>query len=97
MKFQVNFTPSAGEDLKCFRPYEQKMIVAAIKGYLREDANIESSRRKRLRPTELAPWELKIGKYRVFYDFEGEGTVKIVAVGYKEHNELFIRGRRMEL
>jgi mRNA-degrading endonuclease RelE of RelBE toxin-antitoxin system len=37
-----------------------------------------------------------VGKYRVLYDLE-DGIAKIVAVGYKEHNELFIRGREAEL
>ena len=61
-----------------------------------EEADIESSRRKQLRPNELAPWELRAGKYRVFYEL-GAGEVKVVAIGYKEHNELLIRGRKVEL
>jgi len=96
MKFQIKLTPNANEDVKYFKPYEQKVIIAAIRSYLQVDAHIESHRRKRLRPSELAPWELKVGKYRVFYDLEGR-MAKIVAVGYKEHKDLFIRGRKVEL
>jgi mRNA-degrading endonuclease RelE of RelBE toxin-antitoxin system len=96
MKFQITLTPNANEDIKYFQPYAQKVIIAAIRSYLQVDAHTESHRRKRLRPSELAPWELKVGKYRVFYTLEGR-TAKIVAIGYKEHNDLFIRGRRVEL
>ena len=44
MKFRINLTPSAEEDLRYFGLYEQKTIVAGIKSYLREDADIESHR-----------------------------------------------------
>jgi hypothetical protein len=44
-----------------------------------------------------APWELRIGDFRVFYEIENDTTVKIVSIGHKEHNDLFIRGKRVEL
>jgi mRNA-degrading endonuclease RelE of RelBE toxin-antitoxin system len=50
-----------------------------------------------LRTNEIAAWELKLGKYRVFYDIEDDVTVKVAAVGYKEHNELFIQGERIKI
>lgn len=64
---------------------------------LRTDAETESKRRKRLRLNRLAPWELRLGKYGVFYEVVSAGKVRILAVGYKEHNDLFIQGERMEL
>jgi mRNA-degrading endonuclease RelE of RelBE toxin-antitoxin system len=96
MIFQVSFTPSAEQDLKSLQVYEQRIIVAAIRSYLLEDADIENKRRKQLGANKLAPWELRAGKYRVFYEW-GAGQVKVVAIGYKEHNELLIRGRKVEL
>ena len=30
-------------------------------------------------------------------DFEEDDQVKVVAVGHKEHNDLYIRGRKVEL
>jgi len=53
--------------------------------------------RKKLRPNPLAPWELKVSKYRVFYEVSQPQIVKIVAAGYKEHNDLFIRGKKVQL
>ena len=49
------------------------------------------------RDNALGPWELRIENYRVFYELADGTTVKIVAIGYKEHNDLFIRGRRVQL
>ena len=53
---------------------------------------------KLLRDNPLADWELRIGKFRVFYDVDSdEPTVRIVAVGHKEHNTLFIGGEEIKL
>jgi mRNA-degrading endonuclease RelE of RelBE toxin-antitoxin system len=102
MQFRVTATPSADEDLAYFKVFEQRIIVGAIRVHLVSDANIETNRRKRLTDHPLASWELRVGKYRVFYELEEheleeKGTVKIVAVGHKEHNALFVRGREVEL
>jgi mRNA-degrading endonuclease RelE of RelBE toxin-antitoxin system len=73
------------------------VIVDAARRYLRNDADVESQHRKKLRANPMAPWELRFGKYRVFYELVDVTAVKIVAIGYKEHNDLFIRGRRVKL
>ena len=97
MPFQVILTPSAEGDLDYFRRFEQRLIVDAFKRYLRNDAEVESQHRKQLRDNPLAPWELRLGKYRVFYEIANASIVKIIAIGYKEHNDLFIRGQKVEL
>lgn len=94
--FRITLTPSAGDDIRYFKPHEQRVIVAAIKTYLGVDAEIESRRRKRLRSNPLSPWELRLGDYRVFYELEND-NVRVLAVGSKEHGELHIRGRRVRL
>jgi len=97
MQFQIVLTPSADADLRHFRVFEQRTIVAAIRAQLTTDANIKSRHRKMLAEYPIAPWELRVGNCRVFYEFEAESTVKIIAVGYKQHNDLFIRGKKVEL
>jgi len=39
---------------------------------------------------------LRIGGYRVFYEVRVGGVVRVLAVGHKRHNELFIRGQKVE-
>src|SRR5438105_904711 len=97
MKFQITLTPSAEEDLRHFRVHEQRVIVDAILNHLSIDADTASRRRRKLRPNPLAPWELRVGSYRAFYKIEGESNVKVVAIGWKEHNSLLVRGRIVEL
>jgi mRNA-degrading endonuclease RelE of RelBE toxin-antitoxin system len=96
MKFEVSFTPSADEDLACYRTYQQKIIARGISRFLEVDAHVETRRRKQLRPESLAPWELRLGHYRLFYEIRGS-SVRILAIGHKEHNDLFIRGEKVEL
>lgn len=97
MEFSVDLTSSAIEDLDYYRKSERRLISDAIALFLTHDANVETRRRKPLRPNQIAQWELRIADYRVFYDFEDEDAVKVVAVGHKEHNDLFIRGKKVEL
>jgi mRNA interferase RelE/StbE len=98
MKYQLTFTPSAELDLIYFELPVRRVILDAIRKYLSIDANIATRRRKPLRVNPIAPWELRVGTYRVFYELELEAArVKIVAVGYKDHNDLYIRGEKVEL
>ena len=97
MKFTIRLTDRSVEDLDFFRKNERRIIADGIAEFLTHDADVETRRRKRMRPNPLAPWELRIGDYRVFYDVEKDNDVKIVAVGHKEHNDLFIRGEKVDL
>ena len=97
MKFEVLFVPSADEDLGCYQAHEQRIIRDAIGEFLEVDADVQNKRRKPLRSNPLAPWALRVGDYRVFYEIKADGVVRVLAVGRKRHNELFIRGRRAEI
>jgi mRNA-degrading endonuclease RelE of RelBE toxin-antitoxin system len=97
MKFDIKFVPSAEKDLDHYRAQEQRFILKAVPKFLEVDANLKTKKRKQLRPNPLAPWELRIGKYRVFYEIKGERLVRILAIGHKIHNDLFIRGKRVDI
>ena len=60
---------------------------------------VETRNRKPMRPNPLAPWELRIGTLRVYYDVEDtpEPKVYIRAVGIKERNRIRIAGVIFEL
>jgi mRNA-degrading endonuclease RelE of RelBE toxin-antitoxin system len=85
--------------LEYFRKPERALIFDEVDRYLMLEPNLESNSRKRLRPNELAEWELRLGKYRVFYDVKNNTVkiVKVIAVGYKKHNKLFFRGEEFDL
>lgn len=52
-----------------------------------------------MRPNPIAPWELRIGDLRVYYDVEEEPepVVYIRAVGVKERNRVRIGKEVIEL
>jgi mRNA-degrading endonuclease RelE of RelBE toxin-antitoxin system len=96
--YEVEFTPSARKDLKALRKVEQQAILDGIGVQLRFEPTVETTNRKRLEPNDIAEWELRLGKYRVFYDVvEQVKIVAIQAVGFKLGNELYIRGERKQL
>jgi len=96
--YTISFTPSAREDVRWFRKYDQQRIVTAIEAQLSHEPDIPTQQRKHLRPNQLARWELRAGQYRIFYDVVLENTVvSILAVGYKDGNTLYIRGKEYTL
>lgn len=97
MRFWIRLTDSAVEDLNHFRKRERQIIADETARQLMHNADVENRNRKPLRPNPLAQWELRIGDYRVFYDLAEGNVVKVVAVGCKQHNDLFIRGKKVEL
>ncbi|WP_374883042.1 type II toxin-antitoxin system RelE/ParE family toxin [Microseira sp. BLCC-F43] len=51
-----------------------------------------------MRPNDVAEWELRTGKYRVFYNVENNvQIVSIEVVGFKIGNQLFVRGKQRDL
>ena len=96
--FEIKFTESAKNDMRYFTKAEQTGILDEIEKQLRYEPTAETKNRKALRQTEIATRELRIGDVRVFYNvYEAENVINVVAVGWKEHNELFIRGEKVRL
>jgi mRNA-degrading endonuclease RelE of RelBE toxin-antitoxin system len=96
--YRIEFTPEAFGDLAALRKYDQSRVTASIESQLSYEPNKQTRNRKPLRPNKLAEWVLRIDTFRVFFDvFLDSETVKIVAVGVKEGNVLWIRGERFDL
>ena len=97
MSYEIQFVSSAKDQLNGFETTERKVIVAAIEEQLLNEPQIETRNRKRLRPNPLAPWELRVGNVRVFYDVEEPAKVTILAIGTKDRNKLYIGGKEIQL
>jgi len=96
--YQIELTPEAIDDLASFRKFDQVRIVDALENHLTHEPATETRNRKRLRPNQLAEWVLRIDTFRIFYDVDPTGeSVKVIAVGEKKGNDLFIHGERYEL
>jgi mRNA-degrading endonuclease RelE of RelBE toxin-antitoxin system len=96
--FEVLLTESARDDLRSLKKAAQNTILTAIEQQLVSEPLVHTRNRKPLRPNDLASWEARIGVHRVFYDVdEANQKVIIKAIGWKEHNRLFIRGKEYQL
>jgi mRNA-degrading endonuclease RelE of RelBE toxin-antitoxin system len=96
--YEIEFTPEALEDLQSLRKFEQQEVIAGVESQLKHEPTVETRNRKKLRPNDFAAWELRIGRFRVFYNVDD--TVHIVsleAIGFKIGNQLFIRGEKRKL
>jgi mRNA-degrading endonuclease RelE of RelBE toxin-antitoxin system len=78
---------------------ERSAALDAIERQLLYEPLVETRNRKPLRPNPIAPWELRVGKLRVFYEVvPGETSlVRILAVGKKERDILLVAGQEMRL
>jgi len=96
--FEVAFTESAVEDLRFLKKTEQNVVLDAIEQQLAKEPLVQTRNRKPLRANDLSSWEMRVGSHRIFYDVdESNQKVTIKAVGRKEHNKLFIRGKEYQL
>jgi mRNA-degrading endonuclease RelE of RelBE toxin-antitoxin system len=96
--FRIELTEQARADLFFYAVPERKMILEGIRGQLSHQPLVETKNRKPLRPNPIAAWELRIGRFRVFYEGDPVARrVMVQAVGNKEHNKLFVRGNEVKL
>jgi mRNA-degrading endonuclease RelE of RelBE toxin-antitoxin system len=96
--FEIEFTSEAEQDLKWFRKNEQNVILDAIEAQLRYEPTIETRNLKRLRPNQMAEWELRVGKFRIFYDVDNQmRIVSLEAIGLKIGSNMFFRGKERKL
>lgn len=99
MAYQIEFAESVKTHLQVLTVRRRATILDAIERQLANEPLVETRNRKPLRPNPVAPWELRVGTMRVFYDVS-EGPpqlVRVLAVGVKERNVLRIGGQEIQL
>ena len=66
---------------------------------LAHQPTLPTRKRKVLRANPIAPWELRLGDIRVFYEVQEEPEPQVIvkAVGMKRHNDLWIGEEKIEL
>ena len=99
MAYEIRFSESAEEHFARLTARERSLVAGAVRTQLLHEPMRETRNRKPLRPNPLAPWELRIGSLRVFYEVvgEGEGIVNVLAIGFKAGNRLIIAGEEIRI
>ena len=96
--FEIKFTDQAIADLKLLKKAERRSILSKLETQLIDEPTAETRNRKKLRPNQLAEWELRLGNFRIFYDVDQDnGLIKIQTVGYKVGSRLIIHGKEYKL
>jgi mRNA-degrading endonuclease RelE of RelBE toxin-antitoxin system len=68
--YRIRFAESAEEHFAQLTARQQAIVLDAAKVQLRYEPLRETRNRKPLRPNPLAPWELRVGSLRVFYEVD---------------------------
>ena len=99
MPYIIDYSPEAEDHLRWLTTRQQRTVVDNVERRLLHEPTVETKNRKPMRPNPVAPWELRLGTLRVYYDVEEqpEQRVIIVAVGVKEGNRVRIGGKVIEL
>jgi mRNA-degrading endonuclease RelE of RelBE toxin-antitoxin system len=97
--YKVEFAESVEAHLRALTARDRGTTLAAIERQLVHEPLRETRNKKPLRPNPIAPWELRVGHLRIFYEVlaSATGAVRILAVGRKRRNVLTIGGQEIEL
>jgi mRNA-degrading endonuclease RelE of RelBE toxin-antitoxin system len=97
--YRIEYSPASERHLRSLTARQQAIVLDTVDEQLMYQPTVETKNRKPMRPNPLAPWELRIGNLRVYYDVEEEpdAVVCINAVGVKSRNQVRIAGEVFEL
>ena len=98
MAFTIIYSPEAVDHLQALPKATQTLVIDQVDEHLAHQPKLPARKRKLLRPNPIAPWELRLGNIRVFYDVQEkpEPAVRIAAVGIKQHNELWVGKEKID-
>ena len=99
MPYRIEYSPATVPHLQGLTARQRSMVFDAVDEQLAHEPTVETRNPKPMRPNPLAPWELRIGEIRVYYDVEEEPErlVIILAVGIKDRSRIIVGGEEVEL
>ncbi len=99
MAYAIAYSPEALDHLAALTGRQRARVVDGVEEQLEHQPLVETKNRKPMRPNRLAPWELRLGELRVYYEVvEGEAPAVLVrAIGVKRGSQVRIGGEIVEL
>lgn len=97
--YRIDYSPEAVDHLAVLIARESATVLDVVGRQLRHEPMRATRNRKVLRANPVAPWELRIGRLRVYYEVreEPERVVVVKAVGVKDRDRVRIGGEEVEL
>jgi mRNA-degrading endonuclease RelE of RelBE toxin-antitoxin system len=95
--YRIQFAESAEDHFAQLTAQQQAIVLNAVRVQLLHEPLRKTRNRKQLRPNPLAPWELRVGFLRVFYEVDAveSDLVNILAIGIKRGNRLIVSGKEI--
>jgi len=99
MTFRIEYAPEAVDHLAALPRHQASMVLDQVERKLKHQPTLSSRNRKLLRANPVAPWELRLGPLRVYFDVSVEPTpvVTVRAVGVKVRDRVSIAGEEVDL
>ena len=92
MPYRIEYSPDSEDHLRSLTGRQRAIILNRVDRQLVHEPTVETRNRRPMRPNPVAPWELRIGNLRVYYDVEEdpEPVVSVRAIGIKKRNQVWI-------
>jgi mRNA-degrading endonuclease RelE of RelBE toxin-antitoxin system len=98
LAFLIEYSPDAEDHLRALTARQRAIVLDTVDEQLLHEPDIETGNRKPMRPNPVAPWELRIGNLRIYYDIMRDpDTVLVRAIGIKIRNTVSIGKEVIEL
>ena len=90
MTYRIQYSPSAEDHLRGLTARQRSVVLETVDRQLAHQPTLETRNRKPMRPNPLAPWVLRVGGLRVYYDVEEapQRVVRVRALGVKLRNRV---------
>ena len=72
MKYRIEYSPDTEDHFRVLTTRQQVTVLDTVEEQLQYQPAVETRNRKPMRPNPIAPWELRIGNLRVYYDIEDD-------------------------
>jgi mRNA-degrading endonuclease RelE of RelBE toxin-antitoxin system len=92
LPYRIEYSPDSENHLGSLTARQRAIILNRVDRQLVHEPTVETRNRRPMRPNPVAPWELRIGNLRVYYDVEEdpEPVVSVRAIGIKKRNQVWI-------
>ncbi len=96
--YQIEYSPEAVDHMESLTARQSATVLDVVARTLTHEPTVPTRHRKVLRANAVAPWELRIGDLRVYYEVKDDPErVVVKAIGVKERNRVVIGGEEVQL
>jgi mRNA-degrading endonuclease RelE of RelBE toxin-antitoxin system len=98
-RYRIEYTDEAVQQLRGLTAHRRAIVLDSVEAQLAHEPTIPTRNRKLMRANTVAPWELRIGALRVYFDVVEvpRAVVTVRAVGIKVRERVRIGGVEVDI